>query len=517
MTIAALGASDAAPWLATMRELAGVKEYPGGDNNPTILGWARFIGATYPEMANYAAAYTSDDISWCGLTMAYGVTKNGIRPPFGSSDVERFLWAHSFAAWGLQLDAPVPGAIVVFKWASGGGHVGVIDRVDGKTLYVIGGNQSDAVNTTPFAWNSNVVGFFWPPQVAAIPSAVRTPADVKMRMGKAIVSFEARRDAQGHLEVYNLPANDGGGAYEVAGINQRYNPVESAKLKAMIDAGQYQQAEDFADQFIGSYTDVADLWTISWGIEFYLRDCVFNRGPTGAAKILQRALIIRGDTIGPDGVDGDVGPNTMAAIGRQETNADAMLTALRQAREDYERQDVGYRANFWNGLVNRWNNALTTAREFQSEQAKETPVADDPTTNDQVLKELQAMRSDLAQLGPVLGAIASWLKSVAPVPQPTTDPVPVPAPVVPVPAPTTPIAEKPGVGLGTFGLILSGILNVLGVTGPMTGDGATTAGQLLPLISGGVAALGATGSFGTVLNALGTVFSMFMQQRPAQK
>lgn len=30
MTIAALGAGDAAPWLATMRELAGVKEYPGG-------------------------------------------------------------------------------------------------------------------------------------------------------------------------------------------------------------------------------------------------------------------------------------------------------------------------------------------------------------------------------------------------------------------------------------------------------------------------------------------------------
>jgi len=38
-------------------------------------------------------------------------------------------------------------------------------------------------------------------------------------MAKSIVDFEVRRDAQGHLRVYNLPAGDGGRHYEVAGIN----------------------------------------------------------------------------------------------------------------------------------------------------------------------------------------------------------------------------------------------------------------------------------------------------------
>ena len=61
-----MSTDDGAPWLATMRELAGVKEYAGAENNPTILGWARFIGNAYPEMAGYAALYKSDDISWCG-------------------------------------------------------------------------------------------------------------------------------------------------------------------------------------------------------------------------------------------------------------------------------------------------------------------------------------------------------------------------------------------------------------------------------------------------------------------
>ena len=45
-----------------------------------------------------------------------------------------------------------------------------------------------------------------------------------------------------------------------------------------------------------------------------------------------------------------------------------MLTALRAAREDYEREVVGFRANFWRGLVNRWDKALVAARAFQKEQ-----------------------------------------------------------------------------------------------------------------------------------------------------
>jgi hypothetical protein len=45
----------------------------------------------------------------------------------------------------------------------------------------------------------------------------------RMRMAKQIVDFEARRDKKGHLQVYKLPDWDGGGRYEVAGINEKYN------------------------------------------------------------------------------------------------------------------------------------------------------------------------------------------------------------------------------------------------------------------------------------------------------
>ena len=38
----------------------------------------------------------------------------------------------------------------------------------------------------------------------------------RMRMAKQIVDFEARRDKKGHLQVYKLPAWDGGGRYELS-------------------------------------------------------------------------------------------------------------------------------------------------------------------------------------------------------------------------------------------------------------------------------------------------------------
>jgi len=41
---------------------------------------------------------------------------------------------------------------------------------------------------------------------------------------RRIVDYEARRDAQGHLKVYQLPSGDGGGEREVAGINDPVSP-----------------------------------------------------------------------------------------------------------------------------------------------------------------------------------------------------------------------------------------------------------------------------------------------------
>ena len=46
----------------------------------------------------------------------------------------------------------------------------------------------------------------------------------RLQIAASILEFEARRDKQGRLKVYRLPAGDGGGTFEVAGINDRSTP-----------------------------------------------------------------------------------------------------------------------------------------------------------------------------------------------------------------------------------------------------------------------------------------------------
>jgi peptidoglycan hydrolase-like protein with peptidoglycan-binding domain len=189
-----------------------------------------------------------------------------------------------------------------------------------------------------------------------------TTAAQRRRMAAAIVEFEARRDKQGHLMVYKLPKGDGGGRYEVAGINELYNKETVDVLVSLLQQKRYDEAEALADDFIAQDTDRAGSWTNIPAIEFYLRDSVFNRGANGAARILQRALGIHDD--------GVVGPQTRAAEVAAEGDAALLLSKLRSAREQYER-DVARRdesSKFWKGLVNRWNKAMETAKSFPMEQ-----------------------------------------------------------------------------------------------------------------------------------------------------
>lgn len=184
----------------------------------------------------------------------------------------------------------------------------------------------------------------------------------RLEVAHAIVDFEARRDKLGRLEAYELPGNDGGGRYEVAGINERYHPDEAANLAALIKAGRHKDAEDRAADYIARYTDAAAFWSAGHrSIEAFLRDSMFNRGPGGAAKILQLALKAHVEPALK--VDGKIGPKTKAALARV-ADLRVFVQVLREAREYYERRYVGYRENFWKGLVNRWNNAKKLAQRY---------------------------------------------------------------------------------------------------------------------------------------------------------
>lgn len=184
----------------------------------------------------------------------------------------------------------------------------------------------------------------------------------RLKMAQFIVDLEARRDGRGRIKVYPIPSGDGGGTYEIAGINDRYHPQKAAELREMIKKGEHAAAEAAAVVYLARYTEVVAGWTPHVAVEAFLRDCCFNRGAGGAGKMYQMALGVPSD--------GMVGPLTLEVAGRVKAAAvPELLKELRRTREQYERVVAkrDERSKFWKGLVNRWEAALRFAQLMHEE------------------------------------------------------------------------------------------------------------------------------------------------------
>ena len=181
------------------------------------------------------------------------------------------------------------------------------------------------------------------------------------RMAEHILRVEGRFDRQGQLQVYQLPAADGGGKFEVAGINEKYHRPKANELRAMIQSGQDAKAKKEAAHYIMDYTDKVVDWfpegkaTKHPHIELLLRDVFFNRGNRGAAAVLQLAL---GDLT----VDGKIGPmSAMTFAEALHDDPDGLAKRITAARAIYEKKRYPWKPNarteksqFWRGLSNRW-------------------------------------------------------------------------------------------------------------------------------------------------------------------
>ena len=179
-----------------------------------------------------------------------------------------------------------------------------------------------------------------------------TSSDPLLDAARKTVDFEARKDKAGNVAVYQLPSGDGGGTFEVAGINDRYHPGEATRLASLPP----EQRAEAAAQYVRKYTaPVVDV--MPQPVKAFTQDMVFNRGPTGAVRYFQRGLNSLGQNLA---VDGRLGPKTLAAIGAVEPKAlmrAASLAQLEDERRMAERNPA--RQKFMAGLENRIRNRLS--------------------------------------------------------------------------------------------------------------------------------------------------------------
>lgn len=165
------------------------------------------------------------------------------------------------------------------------------------------------------------------------------------------IDFEARKDKQGNLQVYKLPAGDMGGRFEVAGINDRYHPEAFKRISSLPP----QERAEAAAQYIKEYTSPL-VSKLPQPIQPFAQDLAFNRGMGGATKYIQQGLNTLGQRVG---VDGKLGPQTLAAINSVQPQALMRAASEAQLQDEYNKaQNNPSRRALLPGLENRVRNRL---------------------------------------------------------------------------------------------------------------------------------------------------------------
>lgn len=152
------------PWLeyAIREAKLGVKEFPGAANNPKIVKWGKDSGIDW---------WHRED-AWCAVFVNAMLLEAGIPGT-------RSALARSFLDWGLRLNRPEPGAIVVFPRGSSDlyGHVGIVEEVHANgTITIVNGNVSDMVKRSVFKISSILLGGIRWPMGVGLPNGVRSTA-----------------------------------------------------------------------------------------------------------------------------------------------------------------------------------------------------------------------------------------------------------------------------------------------------------------------------------------------------
>lgn len=139
------------PWMqiAEAFERMGVIEQPGTKHHPLIL-W-------FHQQTSLKA--TTDEVPWCSAFACAVMEMAGHKSP-------RSAAARDWLKWGMKLDQPAYGCIVVFDRSDpsnkNAAHVAFYMGI--KTppnLSVLGGNQSNSVRISPYP-ESDVIGYRWP-------------------------------------------------------------------------------------------------------------------------------------------------------------------------------------------------------------------------------------------------------------------------------------------------------------------------------------------------------------------
>jgi len=204
----------------------------------------------------------------------------------------------------------------------------------------------DNLEKSLFESNKNLIG---PVQPAPKPQDYSDLYTAAMKT----VDFEARKDKDGNPTIYELPAGDMGGKYEVAGINDKYHPEAFARISALPP----QERAGAAAKYIQGYTAPL-VQKLPQAIQPFAQDMAFNRGLGGATKYFQQGLNQLGQKID---VDGGLGPKTLSAMSKVDPKLLMKEATKAQMNDEYRKAAANpNRVPLLPGMSNRTVGRLKT-------------------------------------------------------------------------------------------------------------------------------------------------------------
>lgn len=140
---------DDAPWFTIAKGEIGVKEIRGAEDNPRVLEYLRST-----SLGKWAAG--RDETAWCSALVNWCVEEAGLE---GTNNA----MARSWLGWGVEIDEPREGCIVVLKRGDPpSGHVAFFGERDAHGgLMLLGGNQRNEVRVSEYDV-SRVLSYRWP-------------------------------------------------------------------------------------------------------------------------------------------------------------------------------------------------------------------------------------------------------------------------------------------------------------------------------------------------------------------
>ena len=273
-------------WLDHAWQEAGVRETPGPASNDRIVRLFREVGHS---------KITSDETPWCAAFVGACLERAKLRST-------RSLLARSYLNWGNPLRTARLGAVAVLSRGRdpGQGHVGfVVGGSDGR-LFLLGGNQQNAVTVQSFE-TSRLLGLRWPAESAEQASADGSVFEVALAH---VLEMEGGWSNDPHdpggptnlgitLAVY--AASKG---VELNDTNRDALMIELKRLKPSA-ARKIYHTRYWVPSRAGALPSALALMHF---------DAAVNHGVGNAARMLQEALGVT--------VDGEIGPETLGAAGR---------------------------------------------------------------------------------------------------------------------------------------------------------------------------------------------------------